>query len=162
MTQWALALEALPGWRQNVVNGALKWVGLQETSKNRGVEIDAWLTACGAHPGNPWCAAFVSAVLRSAGIECAEASVARLGGKYPEVEVPLPGDVSYWIRDDGTGHCGIVTGVDPDRVSTCEGNSGDAVRTGTRGFSGLRFCRPMGQGIPVVVSGLPELGNGTR
>jgi hypothetical protein len=161
-TAWALALEALPHWRQNVVLGALKWVGLKETSENRGVEIDAWLEACGAQSGNPWCAAFVSAVLRGAGISCAEASVARLAAKYPEIEVPLPGDISYWLRDDGTGHCGIVTGVGPHYVSVCEGNSNDGVRVGFRDLALLHFVRPMGQGVPEVWSGLLMLGSKTR
>ena len=161
-TAWALAIEALPLWRQNVVLGALKWLGLKEISVNRGPEIDVWLAACGVQSGNPWCAAFVSAVLRAAGISCAEASVAKLGAKYPATEVPLPGDVSYWIRDDGTGHCGIVTGVDSDRVALCEGNSNDGVRVGTRILSGLRFCYPMGQPVPVVWDGLRSLEGRTR
>lgn len=161
-TQWAFDLEQLPAWRQKVVLGALKWVGLTETGTNTGPEIDGWLQACGAQQGNPWCAAFVSAVLRGAGIGCSEASVTRLARQFPDAEVPLPGDISYWVRDDGTGHCGIVTGVEPDRVSTCEGNSGNAVRTGTRPLSGLSFCRPYGNGLPGVLASLPALGAVTR
>lgn len=160
-TQWAMDLEQLPAWRQRVVLGALKWVGLTETSTNQGPEIDAWLQACGVHSGNPWCAAFVSAILRSAGIECAEASVSHLARRFPETDVPLPGDVSFWVRDDGTGHCGIVTGVEPDRVSTVEGNSGNAVRAGLRLMHGLSFCRPYGNGLPAVLDSLPTLGKVT-
>lgn len=161
-TQWALDLETLPLWRQHVVLGALRWVGLRETAPNSGPEIDAWLLSCGVHPGNPWCAAFVSAILRGAGIPCAEASVASLARSYPESDPPLPGDISYWIRDDGTGHCGVVTGVQPDRVSTCEGNSANGVRAGQRPTQGLSFCRPTGNGIPGVFAALPTLGEATR
>lgn len=161
-TQWALDLEQLPSWRQQIVLGALHWVGFHETGENGGTEVTAWLGACGVQPGNPWCAAFVSAILRGAGIACAEASVSHLARKFPESDPPLPGDVSYWIRDDETGHCGIVTGVQPDRVSTCEGNSADGVRTGIRPMHGLSFCRPNGHGIPGVWDKLPALGAVTQ
>jgi len=160
-TAWALALESLPQWRQDVVLGALKWVGLREEGVNRGTEIDAWLGACGVQPGNPWCAAFVSAILRGAGIGCTEASVARLRTKFPRTETPLPGDVMCFVRADGTGHTGIVTGVGGDRVSTCEGNSQDGVRAGWRPRGGLDFITPMGQPLPGVWSGLTPLAGKT-
>ena len=160
-TRWALGLDALPQWRQDVVIGALKWVGLTETGTNRGPEIDQWLAACGVQSGNPWCAAFVSAILRGAGIGCAEASVARLRAKFVRTDSPVPGDVMCFVRDDGTGHCGIVTGVSADRVSTCEGNSQDGVRVGWRIRAGLDFVLPMGQPLPGVWSGLTQLGGKT-
>jgi hypothetical protein len=161
-TSWALALEEMPRWRFNLVLAALKWVGFRETGENGGPEVTSWLGACGVGPGNPWCAAFLSALLRGVGIECAEARVSELARKFPDVEAPLPGDIAYWLRDDGTGHCGIVTGVDGDRVAVCEGNSGDAVRVGWRPFAGLRFCCPRGEGMPAVWDGLTQLGSKTR
>ncbi len=160
-TYWALALDSLPQWRVDVVLGALKWNGLREQGENRGPEIDAWLAACGVQSGNPWCAAFVSAILRGAGIGCSEASVARLRGRFPRTETPVPGDVMCFVRDDGTGHTGIVTGVSADRVSTCEGNSNDGVRVGWRPRAGLDFVVPMGQPLPGVWSGLTQLGGKT-
>jgi hypothetical protein len=66
-----------------------------------------------------------------------------------------------FVRDDGTGHCGIVTGVSADRVSTCEGNSNDGVRVGWRPREGLDFVVPMGQPLPGVWSGLTQLGGKT-
>jgi hypothetical protein len=160
-TAWALGLESLPQWRQDVVLGALKWVGLREQGENRGPEIRVWLEACGVQEGNPWCAAFVSAILRGAGIGCNEASVARLRAKFPRTETPVPGDVMCFLREDGTGHTGIVTGVSADRVSTCEGNSQDGVRAGWRPKAGLDFVVPMGQPLPGVWSGLTQLGGKT-
>lgn len=160
-TQWAMALSELPLWRSLLVNAALKWVGLMETGENRGTEIDAWLAACGVQPGNPWCAAFVSAVLRSVSIDCEEARVSKLAERFPDTAVPLPGDIGYWLREDGTGHCGIVTGVAPGGfVSQVEGNSGDGVRVVTRGA--LKFLCPRGYGMPAVWTGLLTGGSKTR
>jgi hypothetical protein len=160
-TRWAMALAELPQWRQDVVLAALQWVGLQETGgENRGPEIDAWLAACGVQPGNPWCAAFVSAILRGAGIACAEARAARLLAQYPATECPVPGDLGGWVNDDGTGHVGIVTGVSSNSVSLCEGNSGDGVRVGVRSRV-LEFRCPKGSPLPAVAVG-NALGSRTR
>ena len=161
-TQWSMALAEQPPWRQQLVLNALSFAGLEERGgENRGTEIDLWLAACGVSPGNPWCAAFVSAVLRGVGIDCAEARVVKLTERFPDTAVPLPGDIGYWLRDDGTGHCGIVTGVGPGGfVSMVEGNSGDGVRVVTRGA--LKFLCPRGYGMPAVFSGLLAGGSRTR
>lgn len=162
-TRWAMAIEQLPAWRSRAVLGALGWVGLRELGPpNTGPEIDAWLDECGVQPGNPWCAAFVSAVLRYAGIECREARVSRLAQKFPSTSVPLPGDIGYWLREDGTGHCGIVTGVSLNQVSMCEGNSADGVRVGLRKTAALDFLCPDGVGMPYADPKLPMLGEATR
>lgn len=163
-TRWALAVERLPFWRMTVVLNSLAWVGHTEVSPNSSPEIDLWLHACGVQPGNPWCAAFASAMLRSAGIQVAEASVRRLVEGMTPTGDPLPGDLSYWVNPDGTGHVGIVTGVTHDTVSTCEGNSGNAVRAGLRRRGEwLYVCpHPDGIGIPAVVASLPALGSATR
>jgi len=161
-TAWAWAIDSLPGWRKAVVLGALSYVGLEEIGgENRGPEIDVWLGACGVQQGNPWCAAFVSAMLRLAGISCAEALVRNLPSRFERTEVPIPGDVSYWIRPDGTGHCGIVTGVNRIQVSVVEGNSGDGVRAGRRPIDKLSFLRSGLPAIPDVWDGLPFLGGKT-
>lgn len=161
-TEWAMALAELPVWRHILVVNALQWAGLEEQGENHGPEIDAWLRACGVEPGNPWCAAFVSAMLRSIGIECNEARVSKLAERFPETLCPLPGDIAYWLREDGTGHCGIVTGVLPGTVALIEGNSGDGVRVGTRPIAGLKFLCPRGYGMPRAHTALPSLGSKTR
>lgn len=47
---------------------ARRYVGqVRETGgNNRGPEINRWLRAVGASPGDPWCAAFVAGMLRAA------------------------------------------------------------------------------------------------
>lgn len=163
-TRWALALDAMPLWRSTVVLNALAWVGHTETTPNSSVEIDSWLQACGAAPGNPWCAAFASAMLRGAGIHAAEASVRRLVAAMSPTTDPLPGDLSFQVHADGTGHVGIVTGVGYDTISTCEGNSGNAVRAGLRRKGEWLYACPHPDqiGIPGIVASLPMLGSSTR
>lgn len=161
-TQWALALDGFPGWRKAIVVGALQFVGIQETGgENRGPEIDVWLGACGVQQGNPWCAAFVSAMLRLAGISMSCALVRDLPRHLERTETPLPGDVSYWVRPDGTGHCGIVTGISRFDVSVVEGNSGDGVRAGRRTIGPLAFLSSGKPMMPSAWEGLPMLGSKT-
>lgn len=162
-TRWALALEELPAWRQRLVMAALRWEGLTELGgTNRGPEIDLWLSACGVPPGNPWCAAFVSAMLRSIGIECAEARAWELWKKFPEALQPLPGDIFAMTHPDGSHHCGIIIGWGDTSsdVATCEGNCQNAVRVGVRARDTLFFSSPSGYGCPVTES-LPRLGGAT-
>jgi hypothetical protein len=161
-TQWAMALVELPVWRHLLVTTALQHVGLVEVGgENHGPEIERWLEACGVEPGLPWCAAFVSAMLRLIGIECAEARVSKLVERFPETLCPLPGDLGYWLREDGTGHVGIVTGVDRMYVSLVEGNSGDGVRVVKRHMAGLKFLCPRGHGMPRVWGGIMAAGSKT-
>ena len=162
-TRWALALAELPRWRQDVVLGALRWLGVGETGgDNRGPEIDAWLAACGVQPGNPWCAAFYSALLRAAGIEMRQARVSELAKRLEPVAVPLPGDAGYIIHPDGSGHIGAVIAPGWPLVALCEGNTRDLVRVGTRATAGLSFGTPRGYGLPALPAGLLPLGGSTR
>lgn len=102
---------------------------------NRGPEVDVFT---GGRP-EPWCADFVSWVLRAAGHPLDDGTggwrVAWTGavrewfatrGRFRDrlVADPRPGDV-VWFEH---GHVGIVTGVRGATLETIEGNSGDAVR----------------------------------
>jgi hypothetical protein len=152
-TQWALDVEAL-GARGRIVLAALDHVGLEEAppGSNRGPDIDAWLLRCGVPVGLAWCAAFASHCVSFGGTNVHEASVARLAQKLPQVMTPLAGDVFYWLNPDGTGHCGIVTGVAASVILTCEGNSEDGVRVWRRERAGLKFlstvAEPKQPGVP--------------
>lgn len=165
-TQWAFDIEALPGYRQDIVLMALRHVGTAETSRNRGPEIDAWLKACRVNPedeiDDPWCAAFASMCLRAGGIEAREASVARLSAMFPETDAPLPGDLCCKHYDNGTGHVDIVTGVGALTVSVCGGNVGNRVQAGLRERKGRRFYRVGPSGCPLALNGLPVLGSADR
>jgi hypothetical protein len=167
-TQWAFDLEALPGYRQDIVLMGLRFVGTVELAPNSGPEIDAWLKACKAEPGDPWCAAFASMCLRAGRIEAREASVQRLAAMFPETSSPLPGDLCCVHHPDGTGHVDIVTGLATiDGVliaSVVGGNVGNAVRAGLRYLKGRKFYRVGATGCPLAldIPTLPLLGSQDR
>ena len=109
--------------------------------------------------GDPWCAAFVSAVGAQCGLSAVllphcncDAMIAlyQAAGRWEERDdaVPKAGDlVFYDWQDDGAGDCrgsadhvGIVTSVSGDLLRVVEGNLSDAV--GERSlYAGARFIR---------------------
>jgi hypothetical protein len=144
ITRWALALDELPPVPREAVKAALRALhaGVREApwGANHGPEIDGYLRLCGLPPGHPWCAAFVSwCAVRAGSTLAPTASVAKLVDRLLVKNAPAVGLVGYWLRDDGTGHCGIVTLVDGDLIGMVEGNSGDAVRFRVRHASELDF-----------------------
>lgn len=112
--------------------------------------MDGYLKPAGIGLGQPWCAAFISWVLREAG--CLEGLKYTAGASTalrqlrPAVSGPLPGDVFGWVNADGTGHVGFVIGDAPPASSgqgaiiTCEGNSRHGVRVNRRPRDGLSFA----------------------
>lgn len=148
-TRWALAIADLPRHRRDIVQIACSQVGVEEVpaGSNRGVAIDGYLRPAGVGLGQPWCAAFVSWVLREAGVPREEfrytASAAGLLKQLrPAVGGLMPGDVFGWVNPDGTGHVGFVIGDDgtpAGAVITCEGNSRHGVRVNCRPREGLSF-----------------------
>lgn len=116
-------------------------IGVCETGRNCGPEVDAYLHAVGLPPGHPWCAAFVVwAYLQAARelqirkfplkrtgkvIRLWEAGAGRFGRKTPTV-----GDIYCHAKDplnaDSAGHCGIVSAVRADgSFSGIEGNTSE-------------------------------------
>ena len=102
---------------------------------NRGPDIDDFTGG----RAEPWCADFVSWVVRAAGRPLSGGEdgwrIAWTGGvrdwfaargRFRErlVADPRPGDVVWFVH----GHVGIVTGVRGTTLETVEGNSGNAVR----------------------------------
>ncbi len=143
-TAWALAIADLPRYRRAIVERACARAGIAESpvGSNRGPEIDVWLANVGASPGDPWCAAFVYAVLAQTGVEAKAVASARLClAQYPECVHPLPGDVFGWVNAGGTGHVGFVIGFTAEGVATVEGNSANGVRVCSRPIAGLSFRR---------------------
>lgn len=126
---------------------ALAYVGTVERGgANRGPRVERFLASVGLGPGPPWCAAYVSYVLESAGVRApldgrgrvirsglaahfitarsVRASEALRGVK------PVPrGSVVVWRRGNGPfGHAGLVLRWDGTSGETVEGNtsSGEA------------------------------------
>lgn len=148
-TRWALAIADLPRYRRDIVRTATLEHGVVEEplGSNRGAAVDAYLKPAGVGVGQPWCAAFVSWVLRESGclgeLRYTASAATMLHQLRPCVGVPLPGDVFGWINPDGTGHVGFVIGSDgtpAGGIVTCEGNSRHGVRVNIRPREGLRLC----------------------
>lgn len=159
LTQWALDIESLPVWRQTVVLTALRFRLVREVTPNVSPDIDAWNIAARAPIGSRYCASFASMCLRAGGIEAREASCHRLAAMFPETDAPLPADLCFLLRPDGTGHVDVVTGAGAELVSVCGGNVDDGVRPGLRRRQGRTFRRVGPTGMPGAVSRLPLLGS---
>lgn len=161
-TRWALAVEDLPRRRRRVVQVATSYNGAKEIAgqPNRGTLPDMVLAPLGL-VGVPWCAAFVSYVLRSVGFGAADgfkytASARECLAMFPErLGLPVLGDLAGWVNPDGTGHVGIVIGlrwapIPADQrniggaqgwlthVILIEGNSADRVRNTARPIGDLK------------------------
>lgn len=114
-------------------------IGVRETSRNSGPEVDAYLFAVGLDPGNAWCAAFaIWAYIQAArelGIK--ELPLPRTGkvtrlwqkssGRYGR-RFPAVGDIYCHATDlhvlDSPGHCGLVVRTHADGSFTAvEGNT---------------------------------------
>lgn len=147
-TAWALAVADQPRIVREVVRVATSQVGKRETGgTNRGPLPDLVLAPLRLE-GVPWCAAFVSWVLRQVGVEGAiyTASARECLTQFERrhvAEVPAIGDVGGWVNPDGTGHVFLVIGHRSVKgvwhVITCEGNSANQVRLCCRPLDGLEF-----------------------
>ena len=123
---------------------AASQVGVRETGRNRGPEIDGYLRSIGLEPGQPWCAAFVAWCLMRSGVARdrlpASAGAVRAWVRWAEatdrIEAkPGRGWLFWWLNADGWGHIGFVAGGIPGLFRTIEGNTDDA---GTREGDGVR------------------------
>lgn len=114
-------------------------IGVRETSRNSGPEVDGYLFAVGLDPGNPWCAAFVIWAYGQAATELKirEQLLPRTGkvtrlwqkasGRYGR-RFPSVGDIYCHATDpkllESPGHCGIVVRIHADGSFTgVEGNT---------------------------------------
>lgn len=168
-TQWSRALGTLDEARCIAVHIAQDSIGLAEdppgSNNDRNGFIRQWLQRCGAQPGQPWCAAFLSHVMSWAGPAVMVAGAQVLGKRYPAVSEPLAGDIFWYPTTGWQGHCGLVIGTSPDEVMTIEGNCANAVRCVRRPRAGLHFARFIADDdglVPGVVPTVPPAPGGTR
>lgn len=105
---------------------AQAWVSRVRESDgpNRGPQVSPWLRAVGCPPGNPWCAAFVAAMLRCGEedgdtVDCSvRSALARNYADRKAIDARLvmrgsrdasPGDLVIWQKGSTiSGHIGIV------------------------------------------------------
>ena len=122
-----------------VLDEAAKYMGVVEKPKlsNRGLEIDYWLSECKVPLGLPWCAAFVTNVLRqalgrgnpvylTASVQTTVDWATSLGALGILTDSPMKGDlfVLYFESLKRYGHIGFVKEVvDATTFKTIEGNS---------------------------------------
>lgn len=87
-------------------------------------------------PNQPWCAAFVSTVLKDSGFNIpGSASTRTLASQFEQrgqyfargTKQPQPGDVIFYGGRGGENHTGIVQKVENGKVYTIEGNWSDKV-----------------------------------
>jgi len=115
---------------------AASYVGVRETKRNRGPEVDAFLYDVGLDPTKgsyPWCAAFVWHCLNKASLELRipnpaprTAGVMKMWARvqpYQKTLRPSEGAVFIIDHGGGRGHTGFVEMVGPLRIVTIEGNT---------------------------------------
>jgi len=124
---------------------------------NRGEWVEKYLKAAGLGPGYPWCASFVTYLLKECGYtegpdkhRAAVISWARWAeNRNKIVAIPKRGDLFFTLNANGTGHIGIVLELRVDgTLRTIEGNTNDEgdregyeVCRRERKMRGLRFIR---------------------
>jgi hypothetical protein len=129
-----------------IIACAKSYLGVRETSRNRGVFIDEWIRRIGLDPegAHPWCAAFAFCMIDdgctmhgSPNPLVRSGKVSRLWSKNGRAQrsVPVVGAIACHAVDPGDhlspGHCGIVEAFDAATVTLIEGNtSADGSREG--------------------------------
>jgi hypothetical protein len=108
------------------------YLGVQETSRNRGPLIDEWVRFVGLEPDgeHPWCAAFASWVCWKGNRPVVKgASVRKLLMRNGDIEVsePMPGDLCIHLGAEGKGHVGFFIRrlFDAGRIETIDGNTNE-------------------------------------
>lgn len=164
-TEWARDFATLCAERRSIVRAAQMFLRLTEHPVGSNGDpagiIQGWLEQCGARPGDPWCAAFLSHCLGTVRFPGAQA----LGKHFPPTDSPLPADIMWYPTVGRRGHCGLVIGVSALEVMTIEGNLRHAVRCARRDRQGLRFSRTVEDTegtCPGVVPAVPVAKGGTR
>jgi hypothetical protein len=127
--------------RQQVEKAYLQEVGVRElTGKNDGVRVEAYLRSVGARKGQPWCAAFVSYILRKCGVNAPRSAWSPAffpdrnlifhRQKKPDLKSVsiLPGQVfGIFFRNMGRiAHVGFTHRRIKNAIVTIEGNTNGA------------------------------------
>lgn len=119
---------------------AISYVGTKEVGNNRGELVEKVQAFCGARPGDPWCAAFVSWCVLKAAVTwfptfARSASALRLLARNVSLGVTpsearkllAAGTPLVFVMDHGhgKGHTGFALSLLPgDLLHTVEGNTG--------------------------------------
>jgi hypothetical protein len=126
---------------------ALSQEGVRETSRNRGPQVDQYITSVGLNPAGAfsWCQAFVywcfdqaaqkaqiaNPCVKTAGVldhwaKCPPAARIYADRAFDDPTLIRPGAIFIVDHGAGKGHTGIVTRVFDGQVGTIEGNTNQA------------------------------------
>lgn len=110
------------------INYAKTQVGVKESGKNRGVEVEKYLKSVGLGGGFAWCVAFVHYCFqqankinpfpKTAGVHDAWNKL-----KANRISEPENNCLFFIDTGGGFGHMGFVLSVDGDTLTTIEGNT---------------------------------------
>ena len=164
--------------RRQVVAQAEYWLGRKESDMSHRVIIDVYNSIIplprGYHMtyGDPWCAAFVSAVAQACNMtkwifpECAcdpMIALYKAAGRWMEDDSyrPQAGDIIFYDWDDNgygdnmgsSDHVGLVTGLSGNVINIIEGNYSNAVMRTSRQINS-RYIR--GFGLPDYAAAADE------
>lgn len=174
-TAWWAGILTLPMQRQRLLHYSLglHHRGVKEDTgrPNRSPFLDTIQAPGGIGPGNPWCIALVSHVMRETGVDWPIYHMsayelirwAKASGRV--TTSPLPGDAYAFLYNPEAvgftpGHGGILTASNADWISVCDGNVGDSMRTGKRAAKGLTYIRTVPPSdTPLIMPPLKDLPN---
>ena len=171
-TQWAMALAALGKDREDLVRYAISFQGKaleKPPGSNDGPIVRDCLAYIGLPPGHPWCCALICYILRNFHY-LGRPKLGRVKDfveRFQEFQTydPIPGDLGYIVRPDGTGHIFMVIGVSQFEVMTLEGNVKNQCLVGRRDRTkyGYICIDSRKLSLPGVSSKVPDLdGAGDR
>jgi hypothetical protein len=174
-TAWWAYLCSLPKTQQAIVLNAIHYyhIGVKEDAgrPNRGTFVDMFQAPGGLTLGQPWCAAFVSYVMRASKAEwpiyhMSAWSIIEWAKSTGRItDTPQPGFAFTFlytpeVQGFTPGHCGIIVANDDTHIVDCDGNAGDSVRLGYRARKGLTFIRTVeDQSVKPVMPDITTLPN---
>ena len=136
-----------------LITNAASQLGLKEQKGNKGPNVAKYLQVGGLGEGYAWCAGFVcwcvEQVNRQTGLKSKlkySAGVLAMYNQNKPLQVTEPqrGDIFIMAFKNGTGHTGIITGIQGDTIHTIEGNTNDeGAREGDGVYTRKRFKKYM-------------------
>jgi len=119
------------------VQAAAACLGIKETQKNKGPEVELFLKTVGLSAGDAWCMSFIQTCIAYAELKTGLTSPHPSGAcmkvwdKSPVIQrvqnIPLAGAVAVWqhLSDPIHGHTGMVLDCDGVSFHAIEGNTSD-------------------------------------
>lgn len=124
---WLILAVSSPafGAEADIASTAKRYIGMGEVGGNN---LGSFVRKVNGYEGEPWCAGFVSYVLKNS-VGYKKTTLRALDfwndmDSFFRVSKPMSGDLMCFRRGGGGGHVGIVYRVTSNKVLTIEGNVG--------------------------------------